>query len=127
MICRSARTVRRVPVLAETARDERERERLVAELVRVYGDQLDAVWLYGSRARGERTYDESDIDVLVVTRGQVDDKPVIPAVRRVLDQLGNPRIDARQRSQASVEDRRAIDSFFVRDVDRDKVLLHGRP
>jgi predicted nucleotidyltransferase len=121
-----------MPALAEAALDERERQlldRLVAELARAYGEELDGVWLYGSRARGERTHDESDIDLLVVTRSERDDKPLIPAVWRVLDELGNPRIlvDPRQRSRAWVEDRRAIDSFFLRDVDRDKIVLYGRP
>jgi predicted nucleotidyltransferase len=129
---RRARTIRLMAALAEAALDAREREllgRLVAELERVYGDDLDRVWLYGSRARGERTHDESDIDVLVVTRSERDDKPLIPAVWRVLDHLGNPPIlvDARQRSRGWVEDRRAIDSFFMRDVDRDKIVLYGRP
>lgn len=47
----------------------------------------------------------------------------------MLEALGNPRIyvDARQRSRAWVEDRRAIESFFLRDVDREKIVLHGRP
>jgi len=26
-----------------------------------------------------------------------------------------------------VEDRRAIESFFLRDVDREKIVLYGRP
>jgi hypothetical protein len=49
-------------------------------------------------------------------------------VWRVLDELGNPRVyvDPRQRSRAWVDDRRAIDSFFIRDVDREKIVLCGR-
>jgi len=118
--------------LADAALDEQEREllgRLVAELKRVYGDDLDGVWLYGSRARGERLHDESDVDLLVVTRSDRDDTPLIPAVWRALEALGNPRIfvDARQRSRAWVENRRAIESFFLRDVDREKIVLYGRP
>lgn len=87
-----------MPALADAALDERERElldRLVAELARVYGDDVAAIWLYGSRAWGERTYDESDIDLLVVTRGRRDDEELIPALWRVLDELGNPRIFGR--------------------------------
>jgi predicted nucleotidyltransferase len=94
---------------------------------RLYRDDLDAVWLYGSRARGERPHDESDIDVLVVTRNERDDEAVVPTLWRVLDEMGNPRVlvDPRQRSRAWVEDRRAIDAFFLRDVDRDKIVLYG--
>jgi hypothetical protein len=36
-------------------------------------------------------------------------------------------VDPRQRSRAWVNDRRTIDSFFMRDVDRDKIVLYGRP
>lgn len=40
-------------------------ERLKVELVRLYGHRLEAVLLYGSRARGDGTGD-SDYDVAVV-------------------------------------------------------------
>jgi predicted nucleotidyltransferase len=120
-----------MPALADAALDEQERElldRFVRALQDEYGDDLDAVWLYGSRARGERPHDESDIDVLVITSSARDDEALIPTLWRVLDALGNPRIfvDPRQRSRAWVEDRRAIDSFFLRDLDRDKIVLYGR-
>jgi predicted nucleotidyltransferase len=119
-------------ILADAALDEREREllgRFVAALGEVYSDDLDAVWLYGSRARGERAHEDSDVDVLVITRSDRDDEALIPTLWHVLDQMGNPRIlvDPRQRSRAWVEDRRAIDSFFLRDVDRDKIVLYGGP
>lgn len=120
-----------MPTLAEAALDERERAvlaALVRELVEEYGDDLDAVWLYGSRARGERTHDESDVDVLVITRSERDDKPLFLALWRALDELGNPfvLVEPRQHSRAWVEDRRAIRSFFLQDVDRDKIVLYGR-
>jgi predicted nucleotidyltransferase len=123
--------MRSMAALANAALDERERElleRFVAALEAEYGDDLDAVWLYGSRARGERSHDESDIDVLVVTRGERSDEALIPTLWSVLEQLGNPRliVDPRQRSRAWVEDRRAIDSFFLRELDRDKIVLYGR-
>jgi predicted nucleotidyltransferase len=126
----SGRTMAVMAVLADASLDERERElldRFVAALEAQYGDDLDAVWLYGSRARGERPHDESDIDVLVLTTSERDDKALIPTLWRVLSDLGNPRIivDPRQRSRAWIEDRRAIDSFFLRDVDRDKIVLYG--
>jgi predicted nucleotidyltransferase len=119
-------------VLADAALDEREREllgRFVAALEGAYGDGLDGVWLYGSRARAERSHDESDIDVLVITRSGRDDEALISTLWRVLDEMGNPRVlvDPRQRSRAGVEDRRAIDSFFLRDVDRDRIVLYGDP
>ncbi len=124
--------MRTMAVGADATLDERERavlERFVRALVDEYGDELDAVWLYGSRARGERAHDESDVDVLVITRGRRDDSALIPTLWRVLSDLGDPRVyvDPRQRSRAWVEDRRAIGSFFLGEVDRDKIVLYGRP
>jgi predicted nucleotidyltransferase len=121
-----------MPALADAALDERERallSRLVDVLRDSYGDDLHAVWLYGSRARGERSHDESDVDVLVVTRGERSDKQLIPLTWAVLDELAirDVPVDVRQRSLGWVEDRRRIDSFFLRDLDRDKIVLYGAP
>ena len=41
-------------------------------LVRIYGDQLEAVYLFGSFVRGEGKLPDSDIDVMVVLNGQFD-------------------------------------------------------
>lgn len=67
-----------------TAEERRVVERLVELLREEFGPDLHAVWLYGSRARGEPPY--------------VFDPEWVTA-------------------------RRAIDSFFMREVDRDKVVL----
>jgi predicted nucleotidyltransferase len=59
-----------MPALAEAALSDLERRALkaiVGALRGRFGDDLVAVWLYGSRARGER-HAESDIDLLVVVR-----------------------------------------------------------
>lgn len=39
-------------------------------LVEIYGDQLKAVYLFGSFARGEGRLPDSDIDVMVVLKGE---------------------------------------------------------
>lgn len=41
-------------------------------LVDIYGDQLKAVYLFGSFARGEGRLPDSDIDVMVVLKGEFD-------------------------------------------------------
>ena len=41
-------------------------------LAAIYGDQLKAVILYGSFARGEGRLPDSDIDVMVVLKGEFD-------------------------------------------------------
>lgn len=119
--------------LADAELNEIEREvleRFVAAIQDRYGDELEAVWLFGSRARGERTHDESDIDVLVITRERkISDKALIEIEWEILDALGNPWVllSARQRTRAWIDDRRAIRSFFLQEVDRDKIVLHGQP
>ena len=39
-------------------------------LVEIFGDQLKAVYLYGSFARGEGRLPDSDIDVMIVLKGE---------------------------------------------------------
>ena len=39
-------------------------------LVKIYGDQLKAVYLFGSFARGEGKLPDSDIDVMIVLNGE---------------------------------------------------------
>ena len=39
-------------------------------LVQIYGDQLQAVILFGSFARGEGRLPDSDIDVMIVLKGE---------------------------------------------------------
>lgn len=39
-------------------------------LVEIYGDQLKAVYLFGSFARGEGRLPDSDIDVMIVLNGK---------------------------------------------------------
>jgi predicted nucleotidyltransferase len=101
-------------------------ERLRARL----GDDLQAVWLYGSRARGEPPGDESDIDLIVVTLGGRRDR------HRVADVL----VEATDEEGADwgvfavhvydpdhIAQRREIRSFFMQEVDRDKIVLAGGP
>src|SRR5215208_5671011 len=41
-------------------------------LVEIFGEQLKAVYLFGSFARGEGKLPDSDIDVMIVLRGEFD-------------------------------------------------------
>ena len=40
-------------------------------LVGIFGDQLQAVYLFGSFARGEGKLPDSDIDVMIVLKGEI--------------------------------------------------------
>lgn len=116
-------------VLAETTLTRAERralDRFASLLAEALGPDLEAVWLYGSRARGEDPYDESDIDVIVLTRqGESDRSRVWRAALESGD--AGLKISPITTSRAWVAERRAIASFFIEEVDRDKVVLFGEP
>ncbi|MDX6651873.1 MAG: hypothetical protein QOJ38_654 [Solirubrobacterales bacterium] len=118
--------------LATTSLREVERERLetfVELLKRDLGDRLLAVWLYGSRARGEAPGGEdSDVDLLVLTEDASRDR------KRVGDlawQAGDGSRRGTVELSPTVGDldwlaeRRSIEAFFIKEVDRDKVVLFG--
>lgn len=46
-------------------------KKLKKELLRIYGEQVDSIILYGSQARGDAR-DDSDIDVLLVLKDEFD-------------------------------------------------------
>lgn len=104
-------------------------DRLIAALEDDLGDELVGVWLYGSRARGEQPGPESDIDLLVITVGgrERDFRRVIELAMGAAEAEGlNPfQLSTRVADPAWIEGRRDIDSFFIREVDRDKVVLVG--
>jgi predicted nucleotidyltransferase len=124
--------------LADAALTDRERRvltRFLARLREELGDDLRAVWLYGSRARGDAVLEESDpdrksdVDLLVIAEGGHERHG-----RRALDLA----FAAAEREGDSpvwysvivfdperLRDRRAIRAFFIQEVDRDKVVLHG--
>lgn len=57
----------------------------------LYGDRLEAIILFGSRARGD-SRDDSDVDLAVVLKGQADD-PLAEA-DRIMDAVFVPSMDA---------------------------------
>src|SRR5690606_19899248 len=56
------------------------------ELEEILGDELDAIYLYGSRARGDARPD-SDIDVLIVLRDDFDYGALIDRTSEVVSSL----------------------------------------
>jgi predicted nucleotidyltransferase len=126
--------IQAVPTLADASLTEDERrvvERLVVLMRERFGGRLRSVWLYGSRARGERPHPESDIDLLAIADpgGYNDILPAISLVDQATEELCVPRpiVSIKVFDPRWLEGRRRIDSFFIREVDRDKVVLYEKP
>lgn len=127
--------------LDRAALAQRER-RVVARLVGMLDERLDerllAVWLYGSRARNEADPAEtdpdrrSDVDLMVVVEPGQDSSAHIgwevrPLIEGIADNEGDSPVwysvlfyDADR-----LRERRQIESFFLQEVDRDKLVLAG--
>jgi predicted nucleotidyltransferase len=103
--------------------------RLVAALREELDDDLRAIWLYGSRARGETPRPDSDVDLLVIAEG---------GERRYGAKVNDLRFDATEAEGARpfyfsvfvhdlewLRGRREIESFFIQEIDRDKIVLAG--
>ena len=123
--------------LAETSLSADERamlERFAAILRMRLGGELHAVWLFGSRARGEPPgHEDSDIDVLVLVDDATWDgkRRVHAAFDDAARELGFESLSAwfsvHIDTPQWLEGRRAIKSFFIAEVDRDKVVIEGSP
>ena len=123
--------------LAETSLSADERamlERFAAILRMRLGAELHAVWLFGSRARGEPPgHEDSDIDVLVLVDDATWDgkRRVHAAFDEAARELGleslSPWFSVHIDTPQWLEGRRAIKSFFIAEVDRDKVVVEGSP
>jgi len=127
-----------VRTLADTSLSGDERrllEAFAAELRRRLGGELRAVWLYGSRARGEPpAHEDSDVDVLVLLedRDRTPRQVVWDVLFEQADQLGlgplTPWFSLHVHDVAWLAGRREIRAFFIQEVDRDKVeVIQGEP
>jgi len=104
-------------------------QRFVAMMDDALGDDLRGLWLYGSRARGETPRRDSDVDLLVIAKGDREDR------RRLAMDLSEAAALAEDESPFTysvqvfdpewLRRRREIESFFIQEVDRDKVILAG--
>jgi predicted nucleotidyltransferase len=108
---------------------ERRALRRLTELLRErLGHKLHAVWLYGSRARGEEPGPERDIDLLVVSDGGLRD---LRTIGRIADEAAEAEgvspvyLSLQLYTPEELAQRRGIRSFFIQEVDRDKIVLFG--
>jgi predicted nucleotidyltransferase len=110
-------------------------ERLTGLLQDELADDLRAIWLYGSRARGEATIDEadpdlkSDIDLMVIAEGgrQRYNGKVNELAHRTVVAAGESPVwySVAVFDPEWLRGRREIESFFIQNVDRDKLVLAG--
>jgi predicted nucleotidyltransferase len=129
-----------VTPLADLRLNERERDVLERILVRLrerYATGLLAVWLYGSRARGEADPGEtdpdlrSDVDLLAILDSSMNVEEArlwaLPMVEAEADAIGESPVyySLRIFDTEWLRERREIRSFFIQEVDRDKLVLHG--
>lgn len=120
-----------MPTLAQASLTSAERhalERAVAALESELGGDLLAVWMYGSRARGERRHEGSDIDLLVVVsdRRRLRDR----AWRTVYEAVGSAgddqlAVSTKVTDPRDLAEQAAIDSLYLREVEHDRVVLKG--
>jgi predicted nucleotidyltransferase len=122
---------------ALSGRERRVVERLVARFHEELGEDLHAVWLYGSRARGEADPSEtdpdrrSDVDLMIVVDPSRDAGRVSwdidPLIEEAADAEGDSPVwySVLVWDTERLRDRRGIRSFFAQEVDRDKIVLAG--
>ncbi len=124
---------------ALSALERRTISRLVEAFRTELGEQLQAIWLYGSRARNEADPGEmdpdrrSDVDLLVVVDPSCDPHAFSWEATRLVEEAATAEGDSPVWYSVLVwdsgrlRDRREIRSFFAQEVDRDKIVLAGGP
>jgi predicted nucleotidyltransferase len=120
--------------IAEASLDASERrvvERFVELLRKEFGVDVRGVWLYGSRARGEHPHDESDVDLLVVLARESwrDHSRARRLAYEAAEVEGESPVwfSVHVYTPEHLAQRREIRSFFIQEVDRDKIVLFGEP
>lgn len=130
MIAQAAEAPRDALAAASLSGAERRMvRRIVALLQSELGRDLHAVWLYGSRARGQAPHPESDIDLLAIADGGSPryGMKAIELVNQAASEQGQSPVwySLQLHDPAWVRGRREIRSFFIQEVDRDKIVLYG--
>lgn len=131
----TAQLDRALDAAALTERERRVLKRYVERLREEMGEDLRALWLYGSRARGDAVLDESDpdrksdIDLLAVAEGGQDSygRRALELAFETAEEEGDSPVwySVFVFDPELLRDRREIHSFFIQEVDRDKLILAG--
>jgi predicted nucleotidyltransferase len=122
--------------LSLTPGERRVVARLLGWLRDELGGDLLAVWLFGSRARGEADLADldpdrrSDVDLLVVVDSADTTAlrwKLLPRLEAIADEEAESPVwfSVMAYDAERLRERRQIRSFFIQEVDRDKVVLLG--
>ena len=110
--------------MALTAREQAALQVHVQELRRIFGDRLERLMLFGSKARGD-DHEDSDIDLLAVLRDEV-----TPEDRRVASDLGcdgimdrGVAVQTMLLSHDRFEHPRGMEAFVIADAEEEGVPL----
>jgi hypothetical protein len=123
-----------VPSLATASLDAAERRalhRFVGLLRDRFAEELEGVWLYGPRVRGEPPRDDSDIQLVVLLRhsSRGDRVTALELLWQaaLAERASDSYFSMRIADRASPVRRRAIDDFFAREVEPDGIALFASP
>jgi hypothetical protein len=123
-----------VSSLAAASLDIAERralERFVGLLRRRFAENLDAVWLYGPRVRGQPPRDESELQLLVLLRHSSRNDRVTALEllwqAALAERATESYLSIRISDRATPERGRAMDEFIAREVEPGGIALFGRP
>ncbi len=103
-------------------------DRLIDRLAQEFGDDLHAVWLFGSRARRDALHEYSDIDLMVVTSRPQDVHWRALDLAREIEGEEDARLTLINPTVVDVEKvarDRAAQRWLMQEVDRDKIVLWG--
>jgi predicted nucleotidyltransferase len=102
--------------------------RFVALIDDALGDDLRGLWLYGSRARGEVPREDSDVDLLLITTGDRERRRLamdLSETAALAEDESPFTYSVHVHDEEWLRGRREIESFFIGEVDRDKIVLAG--
>jgi len=121
-------TTDRLTTAQLTSSEHRTVERFASRLGNKLGSDLRALWLDVARARGS-AHPESDIDLLVIADGGRDRYGRIAgdlSEEAALVEGESPfNYSVHVHDPEWLQRRREIESFFIQEVDRDKIVLAG--